>query len=284
MTVSVIDLPSRVLLAGCGDLGIRLGLLLVARSHEVLALRRDPSRLPKGFRPLAADLATGHGLRALPSAVEATVYLASADGFDEDSYRRAYAEGPARLLDAVAHPGRLVFVSSTSVFAQDDGSWVNEESEVSTEGFSRRHLLAGERLVREAGGTVLRLAGLYGPGRTRLLDSVRAGRASFVEGEDEWTNRIHADDAARALLALLELAEPEDLYLGVDDEPARRREVLEWLAARMGAPAPLPESARTGARPRSNKRCSNRRLRAAGWQPAWPSFREGYSALLDASS
>lgn len=283
--MSVTRLPQRVLLAGCGDLGTRLGCLLVGEGCEVVGLRRDPSRLPEAFTPLAADLASGDGFDALPAALDAVVYLASADGFEEDAYRRAYSEGPARLLGALAAPGRLVFVSSSSVFGQDDGSWVDEDSPVSDEGFSRRHLLAGERLIREAGGTVLRLTGIYGPGRERLVDSVREGRATFAEGEDEWTNRIHADDAAAALVALLRHPEPEPLYLGVDDEPSRRREVLEWLAERLGAPAPraVAPGERGSRRPRGDKRCSNRRLRAAGWRPRFPSYREGYATLLEAS-
>lgn len=271
-----------ILLAGCGDLGIRLGLLLAAAGRRVHGLRRDPAGLPAPIHALAADLAEARSLEVLPPGLSDLVYLAAADAFTEEAYRRAYVDGLRNVLNALDSPRRIVLVSSSSVFGQTDGSWVNEQSPTTADDFSQRCLLQGEQLALEAGGTVLRLSGIYGPGRTRLLERVRAGEATHAPGLDEWTNRIHVDDAASALEILLGLDSPRPVYLGVDDEPARRREVLEWLAERLGAPAPRVEEppVRRPGRSGSSKRCSNRLLRSTGWRPRYPSWREGYESLI----
>lgn len=275
-----------VLIAGCGDLGERLGRLMVEEGGRVFGLRRNPAGLPAGITPVSADLAEPGSLSSLPSDLSDVVYLASADAFTDEAYQRAHVDGLRNLLDALAAPRRLILASSTSVLGQCDGSWVDESSPATGAAFSQRCLLEGERIAREAGGVVLRLAGIYGPGRTKLLERVRSGLATHALDQDEWTNRIHADCAARALRLLLSLEQPEPLYLGVDDEPAKRREVLQWLADRLGAPAPQAARppVRRSDRPRTSKRCSNRLLREAGWSPEYPSWREGYEALIAAGA
>jgi nucleoside-diphosphate-sugar epimerase len=272
----------RLLVAGCGDLGIRLGLDLAAAGWEVLGLRRRTAALPPAIRPIAGDLGSPSSLPSLPRDLDAVAYLASPDGFNDEAYRRAYVDGLRHLLAAIGRPARLVFSSSTAVYPQQDGSWVDESSPTGGEGFSARRLLEGEAVAREAGGVVLRLAGIYGPGRTHLLERVRSGQATCAADRVEWTNRMHADDAAAALRRLLEREEVEPTYVGVDDEPAPRREVLEWLARRLGAPPPrlVPAAQRRGVRPPTSKRCRNALLRATGWRPDYPSWREGYESLL----
>jgi nucleoside-diphosphate-sugar epimerase len=142
-------------------------------------------------------------------------------------------------------------------------------------------VLEGEGIVRGAAvphRVVLRLGGIYGPGRTRLVDRVRRGEATCPP-EPTWTNRIHRDDAAGAIRHLLALDDPEEVYLGVDTDPAERCEVLTWLAERLGAPAPRPGPASR----RGNKRVSSARLQASGYRFRYPTFREGYGAMLDAT-
>jgi nucleoside-diphosphate-sugar epimerase len=141
-------------------------------------------------------------------------------------------------------------------------------------------LLAAEELFGERlpGGTVLRLSGLYGGGSTRLLDMVREGR---VEDPHRWTNRIHREDAAAAIVHLLTRpVSPEPLYLGTDDEPAQLGDVAAFLADRLDAPAPPPADPALG----HGKRLSNARLRATGWAPAITSYREGYASVRPAGS
>src|SRR5262245_1522324 len=226
---------ARVLLAGCGDVGGALVLLLAPAGPGVFGLRRRPDRLPAPIRPVAGDLADAATLAAIPRGVELVAYTAAADGFDDDAYRRAYVDGVANLLAALraadAPVRRLLFTSSTAVYAQADGGWVDETSPTEPVGFSGRRVLEGERLVTASGlrAIVLRLAGIYGPGRTRLIDRVRDGVATCSGGPPHWTNRIHRDDCAGAARHLLTLADPGPLWLGVDDEPADECAVPDWL-------------------------------------------------------
>jgi nucleoside-diphosphate-sugar epimerase len=295
---------ARVLVAGCGDLGSALAARLVADGYGVFGLRRRPAQLPPGVAAVAADLTDRDGLVAAlePVArggIDAVVYAAAADGGTEEAYRRAYVVGLAHVLEWAARRGArapaVLFTSSTGVYAQQDGAWVDEESPAEPTHWSGRKMLEAERLLGASGlrGVALRLGGLYGPGRTRLVESVLAQRATIRPGPPRYTNRIHRDDAAgalRHLTARLLAGEPvAPLYLGVDDEPADEAEVLRWLAARIGAPPPRVAAAadETGAggraRAASNKRCSNARLRATGYRFRFPSYREGYADVLAAS-
>jgi len=274
---------SSVLIAGCGYVGTALGLCLARAGRSVWALRRSISQVPAPLRPLAADLADPKTLAQLPGDIDAVIYAAGADRSDEAAYRAAYVEGLTHLLDAVraAKLGvrRLLFTSSTSVYEQRAGQWVDESSPTSPTHFTGRTLLEAERIVEGSGidAVVVRLGGIYGPGRTRLVDSVRNGTAN-LRPEPVYTNRIHRDDCAGALAHLLDLERPDPVYLGVDDEPADQAVVLAWLAAQLGAPPPAPLGGQPPAR--SSKRCSNQRLKASGYRFSYPTFREGYASML----
>jgi nucleoside-diphosphate-sugar epimerase len=290
----------RVLIAGCGYVGSELARRLGAEGDDVFGLRRRPEGLPPGVKAIAADLSDSATLRGLPDDLDAVVYAASADAFDDGAYRAAYVDGLRNLLGALAEsggrPGRVLYASSTAVYAQNAGEWVDESSETEPRSFSGQRVLEGERVLLGAGvpGTVLRLGGIYGPGRTRLVESVRSGRAVVRAGEPHYTNRIHRDDAAGALAHLLRLPAPLPVYLGVDREPADEALVLRWLADRLGVTPPPVEPAEplatgredaAGARrPRGSKRCANDRLLASGYRFLWPTFREGYGALIAAGS
>lgn len=276
----------RVLIAGCGYVGTALALELAARGDEVFGLRRRPDALPAPIRPVEADLARPASLERLPPALDAVVYAAAADAATEPAYRAAYVEGPRNLLDALARAGqaprRLVYVSSTAVYAQGDGQWVDEASPTEPAHFTGARVLEGERVV--SGGrfptVVLRAGGIYGPSRMSLVEAVRGGRAAR-SGAPEYTNRIHRDDCAGALAHLLALPAPEPVYVGVDLEPAPRDEVLCFLAAGLGLPPPpIGAAAADGHRPRGSKRCSSARLQRSGYAFRYPTYREGYAAAL----
>jgi nucleoside-diphosphate-sugar epimerase len=287
---------ARVLVAGCGYVGSELARQLAADGHVVYGLRRSAGALPEGVQRLAADLGDRAGLHAALAEVEhggidAVVYAAAADRADDEAYRRAYVEGLANVLAWAEaqgmRPPRVFFTSSTAVYAQQDGAWVDEDSPTEPTHFSGTRMLEAERLVGAAGGVALRLGGIYGPGRTRLIEGVRAGRLAIQPGPPRWTNRIHRDDAAGALRHLvgraLAGAPLDPVYVGVDDEPADDATVLRWLAQRLGVPPPATAAAGEPARGRGgNKRCRNARLRATGYRFAYPTFREGYGALIDA--
>jgi len=280
---------SRVLIAGCGYVGSALGRLLLDGSHEVWGLCRKPVSLPAGIVPMSADLGLAPTLVDLPEGLDTVFYLASPGGSDDALYRMVYVQGLKNLLEALGRqnqrPRRVFFVSSTAVYAQRKGEWVDETSPTEPTHFSGRRLLEGEKIVRDGpfASTVVRFGGIYGPRRTQLIESVRSGRAVWRKSPPQWTNRIHRDDCAGALAHLMRLERPEQLYLGVDCEPAEQGAVMRWLAGALGAPVPRPVRAGDpGLRAaRGNKRCRNERLLASGYAFLYPTYREGYRALLE---
>lgn len=279
---------SRILIAGCGYVGTALALELAAAGHEVWGLRRDPTGLPASIRPCRADLRDRASLQRVPDDCDSVFYTAAAGGRDEAAYRAAYLEGVANLFEVLggraSSPRRVFFTSSTAVYAQEAGEWVDEASTTEPWHFSGRVLVEAERAFSRFGlpAVVVRLGGIYGPGRTSLVDRVREGRARYAQNPPRYTNRIHRDDCAGLLAYLYGLAEPQSLYVGVDCEPASEEVVLRWLAERLGVPAPSPEvEAGAGERPRrGNKRCRNERLLGDGYRFRYPSFREGYGPLI----
>lgn len=276
---------ARVMIAGCGYVGNRLGELLAAHGDHVFGLRRDVSRLAAGISPIAADLLDRASLRGLPRDLDSVVYAAAANDSSDDAYRAAYVDGLRNLLIALCEqdqaPRRVVFTSSTGVFPQNDGSWVDEDTPVDVAGRVDR-VREGERLLATFpfASIVVRFGGIYGPERTRFLRSIAEGRLAVAEHPPKFTNRIHRDDCAGVIAHLLSLAEPKPLYVAVDDEPAPLFEVANWLAARLHVSLPIPEEPVRGP---EGKRCSNRRLRDSGYVFRFPSFREGYADLLAAS-
>jgi nucleoside-diphosphate-sugar epimerase len=287
-----------VLIAGCGYVGARLAALLAEEGEDpVFGLKRDPAGLPAGVRPIAADVTDPAGLRtALGAALGAAgdgplevVYAVSPSGGSEDAYRAAYVHGLRNVLDAVPGPiARLVLVSSTGVYGQDDGRWVDEATDPEPADPTAVAILDGEAVARSASSVVLRLGGIYGPGRTRLIRQVITGDAPCPP-EDAYGNRIHRDDAAAAIRHLLRLPDPDLVYIGVDQEPAPLRQVYQWIAQRAGAPDPCRHRPGEGTaappgrpgRRGTNKRCSGRRLVESGFEFRYPTYRDGYPPLLD---
>lgn len=268
-----------ILIAGCGDVGGELARRLVADGHEVYGLRRRAHLLPEGVHPVAGDLREPATLRSLPEGIDVLCYTAAADGPSPAAYRAAYVDGIHNLLRAVARgsaPRRALYVSSTRVYPQNGGEWVDEDSPTGGSDVRARLLLEGEAALRASAATpvVVRFAGIYGPGRTRLIDRVRKGKPC---APGHYTNRIHRDDCAGVLRHLVHLERPAALYLGADDEPATQCEVMEWLAGRLGLPAPSADGERSEL---AGKRCRNARLVASGYAFEYPGFREGYAAVI----
>ena len=289
----------RTLIVGCGYVGEAVARRLRALGHDVFGLRRsDPDTLPPGlpYVPLQGDLTDPRSLEtleALDTPFDCVVHTASASGGDAETYRRVYFEGTGHLLDRLRrHPPRaFVYTSSTGIYSQTDGSWVDEESPTEPGSESGVWLVRTEQRILEArlewglAGRIVRVAGIYGPGRGSLLRRVLSGQAHLEGSGDRWTNRIHREDLADAIVATLSRGRPGEIYNVADLEPATQRAVLEWLSDRTGVPlAPPPVTPATTTRRRgdSNKRvCVDKLRRETGWNPSHPSFREGYLEELD---
>src|SRR5574337_106563 len=277
-----------ILIAGCGYVGTALGSRLAAEGHTVWGLRRHPTTLPSGIQPLEADLTSPDPLQALPPGVDWVFYMAAPDTHDDGAYRGVYVDGLRNLLNALRvqqiHPRRVFLTSSTGVYGESSGAWVDETSPTQPAEFGGIRLLEGERLLLEGPfpATILRLGGLYGPGRASLIEQVRRGQIAWDNESPVYFNRIHRDDAAGALRHLMMLPRPDSVYLGVDHEPTTLAVLLDWLAEALGVPPTRPsESSKTRtARHPANKRCRNAKLIASGYAFRYPTFREGYTALL----
>lgn len=270
----------RILIAGCGDVGNALGKRLLADGCEVWGVRRHIDKLATGIRPWQIDLRDSATFGTPPAAFDFVFYTASADRREEEAYRAIYVDGLRSLVDALRHHksplSRILFTSSTAVYGQSGGEWVDEDSATEPSGFNGRILLEAESILDDAqeASINVRLSGIYGPGRTRLVRKVWSGEATAT---DAWTNRIHVEDCAGVLHHLMRLSEPQSLYLGSDDVPATTAEVVEWMSRELGIP--VPERTQSG---RANKRCRNTRLRQSGYRFRYPSFREGYPQIVRA--
>lgn len=276
-----------LLIAGCGDVGTRLGLRMAEQGWRVLGMRRNVAALPATIEPLAGDLHADTCPADWPQGqLDYLVYCAAATQHDEAGYRAAYVDGLRRVLGWLdqhgQRPRRILFASSSGVYGQQDGEWVDEESAAQAHGFSALIMREAERVALDSGlpATTVRLTGLYGPGREWLLGQVRGGyRVS--ETPPLYGNRIHVDDAAALFATLLQAdvagKSLADCYLGVDDEPAPLHEVVGWLREQLGVSHWSDEQR---VRRAGSKRCRNARARALGWAPQYPSYREGYAAIL----
>jgi len=278
----------RILVAGCGYVGSRLARMLVEAGAEVFTLRRSRVEVVVGATPLRADLGRHLDPAVLPQRLHGVVFSAAPSTPDEAGYRRIFAEGLGNLIRALTAgdgpPPRLVFTSSTAVYGQSDGEWVDEASATEPRRFNGRVLLEAEAMLHASplAGCALRLGGIYGPGRIRRIEQVRAGSACLAPGGAHYTNRIHLEDAAGAIMHLLGLNGLDRIYLGVDHEPAADNDFLRFLAGELGLPEP-PTAEAPPTRRAGSKRCRNDRLVASGYRFAYPCFREGYRALMRAA-
>ena len=279
----------RVLIAGCGDLGLRVAQLLAIENSTNWSwgLRRQPNLdstndLPN-FTWIAADLTQPDTLRDLPKDITHVLYTAAPNARTEADYRAVYREGLERLVLAVAAPSlqRVLFVSSTAVYGAHGAQWIDEDTPTAPKSFNGRVLLETEQWLYKQNTQFetlsLRLSGIYGPGRSYLLERLRTGQATAPMTESHWVNRIHIEDAAAAVVHLMNLPNPKPIYLVTDSTPLPMRVLYDALAKLVGGPTPPAGDAPASI---GSKRLSNARLRDSGFTLKWPDSREGHAALM----
>jgi len=271
-----------VLLVGGGYVASALTDLLLASGANVSIIKRYPCEVAAGVNLILGDITKPLSL-SLHEPLDALVYSISPDEHTEEAYQLAYVDGINCTLSLLrktsALNGPVLFTSSTGVYGQNQGEWVDEDSTTSPEDFSGNIILEGETILRESefSSLIVRFGGIYGPGREKLIEDVRQGTAK-LSPTPQYSNRIHRDDCAGILFHLLESGTKEGTFLAVDSEPADRNEVLSWLADQLGC-APPSVSLTPNARG-MGKRCSNKRIREAGYTFKFSNFREGYRSLL----
>lgn len=278
---------ARILIVGAGDVGGRLARRLAAQGHVVFALRRQPQASPApGVTALVADVTRPETLRQLPTSLDVVVFALSAGGGGVEAYQQIYVDGTRHVLAALAGQRlqRVLWVSSTGVYGESAGEVIDEDSPARPVTATGDQLLAAEAAARAAGWptTVVRLGGLYGPGRHRLLRWVQSSRP-VQRTPPQWSNRIHVEDAAALLAHVLNRVVQglpvQPLYLGIDDTPAPLADVLDWLAVRLGLPA-VPAATGPAAAAGQGKRIQAAHARAEGFRLAYPDYRSGYAEVL----
>ncbi len=280
-----------VAIVGCGDIGIRCASILRDNGHEILAIRRRISVLPDWLPAKSADVEDPQSLSFLGNIdVDVVLYILSAAEFNERAYRLAYVEGVANTIaalgESVSTLRRFIFVSSTSVYHQNDGSSVNEETRVAPLRFNGKLMLEGEALVGQTGvGTSVRFSGIYGPDRLRMINRVAAGQGGKAD-PSALSNRIHVDDCAGVLSHLVQMSEVDssldEVYLASDSYPATTAEVEQFIATTLGLTLQPQTPFKTEGPQRiaGSKRCDNTRLLGTGYGFLHPDFRSGYREII----
>jgi nucleoside-diphosphate-sugar epimerase len=288
----------RVLLLGCGYVGLATGRRLVEAGHTVSGLRRSAENAAElraaGIRPLVGDITLPAQLAALPGPFDWVVNTVSSSRGGAAEYRSVYLEGTRNVLAWLATQpvAKFVYTSSTSVYPQNDAGEVDETSPAQPAGETGRLLRDTEEILLAAArerhfpAVILRVAGIYGPGRGHLFHQLLVGEARVAGDGSRLMNMVHRDDVAAGIVTALEHGQPGEIYNCTDDLPVSQLDFLAWCSAQLGRPVPpFATELENNARKRglTNKRVSNRKLRALGWSPRHPSYREGYAAALAAA-
>lgn len=280
------DSPT-LLVVGCGDLGAAVAQYFAQRDWRVYGVRRSVVEI-SGVTMITADVTQPESLNALRTIKPDYVLMALTPGeFSDQRYRAVYVEGARNVLQAVdtTQIKRVFWVSSTSIYHQNDGEWVDESSPAQPIAFSGARLLEAEQVIALSGlpHTSIRFGGIYGPGRERLLRQLRNGQRSPL-APARYSNRIHRDDVVGVLQFLIERAardeELQSLYLGVDTEPALMSDIERWYCGYLHIDYSVLTADAPPARGGS-RRCNSQRLQALGYRFLYPTFREGLPTLLE---
>jgi nucleoside-diphosphate-sugar epimerase len=280
----------RILIIGCGYVGLPLGERLAKAGHEVFGIRRNAAGFSElascGIKLLQADITDPASLKPIEPNYDAVINLVSSTRGGPEEYRRVYLEGTANILRWLQKrpPDRYIYTSSTSVYGQTDGSWVTESSAANPDSVTSRVLVQTEKLLQNCPCAItLRVGGIYGPGRGHLFHQYLRDEATLRDDGSAYINHIHLQDVAAGIVHLLSAGTPGETYNLVDDEPITQLTFFQWLSNQLGKPLPPSAPADpTRKRGLTNKRVSNAKLRSTGYTFLYPTFREGYLAEIQA--
>ncbi|MEM6822174.1 MAG: SDR family oxidoreductase [Verrucomicrobiota bacterium] len=279
-------MSARCLIVGCGYVGTALAQQLESDGYEVAGVVYTESSAralrEKGWNVFQGDVADSEFWKSLPGRWNMVVYCPSTGGKGLEGYQQIHEQGLKLAFDWLDGQTTFIYTSSTSVYGQTDGEWVNESSETNPVSETAKILVKAERSVLDHGGLVLRLAGIYGEGRGVLLKRLLEGGAMVPEQDPKWLNLIHQADIISAIqYGLSGKLGFGELYNVVDSRPASYREIYHWLCEQLSRSLPptgTPDY--FGKRGLTNKRVSNQKILETGWLPKFPSFQEGYQGML----
>ena len=279
---------ARILVVGSGDIGGGFAKSMAKKGHDVWGLRRSDREIGEGVKTICADVSDMETLiDQIPEKLDYIIYSIASPEFSEEGYDTFYVHGMVHIMALLTQMRqqikRYFFVSSTSVYPQHDGSWVDETTMEEPTAFAGRKMREAEMKLLDSdfAGTVVRFSGIYGPGRTRMINQAQSGAHCDPE-PDVWTNRIHRDDCIGVLEYLVQQDSEgkalDDIYLASDPEPVPLFEIFEWLKDRIGDVEPdhdVPEVSRRG-----SKRCSSKRLTDFGYKFKYQTYKQGYEEIL----
>ena len=274
----------KILFAGCGDIGRRSAARLVG-DFDCFGLKRNPQTLPDFISPLAGSMTDlDLMVEVLNQDFDVLVATLTPDGFNPEAYQRAYVDSAKTLASAMALassvPKLVIWVSSTSVYGNCNGGWVDEQSPTTAQSFSGKLLLEAEQQIAalSCATVIVRFSGIYGPGRTRMLDQIIAGKGRPAQPQ-QWSNRIYSEDCAGVLAHFVRAFEAgqelESLYIATDCAPVTQHDLRIWLAQQLEV-----ELKDEIVEQKAIRRCSNQRLLASGYEFLYPSYKEGYKLLI----
>jgi nucleoside-diphosphate-sugar epimerase len=275
----------KVLFIGCGDIAQRAASEMQAR-YKCFGLRRQPDNLPNYIQPIKGDATNAEQLLSVASeGFDIWIATITPGEFTEQAYKDSYLAVAKSISSTISQlqkaPRLVLWVSSTSVYGDFKGDWVSELTQPEPSTFSGKILLAAEKIIQQipCETSVIRFSGIYGPGRTRLLGQVLAGKGR-PSSPEQWSNRVHADDCGGILSHLVEYGLSGDSllpeYLASDSSPVTQHEIRQWLAEQLTVSL-VEEEVKAS----STRRCDNSRLLASGYQFKYPTFKEGYGSLIN---
>jgi nucleoside-diphosphate-sugar epimerase len=286
----------RVLIIGCGYVGLPLGLELLRQGHTVFGVRRSAEGAAalarEGIQPLTADVTRREDLERLGTGWNWIVNTTSSSKGGAAEYQQVYFEGTRNILAwlAASPPKKYVYTGSSSVYGQTDGSHVKESSLAEPGTDTGRILAATEKLLLDAArdqkfpAVLLRVAGIYGPGRGHLFLQYLKNEAQIAGKGERYLNMIHRDDVVASIITALKSGRAGEIYNIVDDEPVPQIHFFRWLSETLGKNMPpfVPESAvPAGKRGITHKRILNRKMKMElGCCLRYPTFRQGYTAEI----
>jgi nucleoside-diphosphate-sugar epimerase len=275
--------PHPTLIIGCGYIGLPLTLRLKEAGHKISAwvhsaASAEALAVHQFHRVMIGSVADPNLWDSLKKNYDLVIHCASSGRGGEAAYQEVFLKG-VQMMNTHQLQARRLFVSSTSVYGQTNGEIVNEESPAEPLSATSRILREAERTALAAGVTVVRSSGIYGPNRGVLFDKFRRGEA-IIEGDGlRWINQIHQRDLVAALVHLIKSGRPGEIYNASDDTPVSYRDYYAWCSEFLHQPMPTYGPVNPNRkRGLTNKRVSNAKLRATGWVPIYPSFREGIAA------